>query len=368
MAIAASAQTDAPAATDALASLASKLFPSASFKLAQLNPTWPASFCPASIVMPSTRRSRKALYLTLPPAPTAINKRGAPHSDTTCGSPSATGCCRRRRRLCNVRPFTISLALPVIVARQRQSIRPSYFFVSAYPRRIFLCSAQSGRWLLGTRDQSDKATTRRGDDSKKRTMDGAGRIGSLPPSGWPGSLTTMFRFSAGRLPSSPPKPLDSSPRWVAPILVLRGSECCPWGQIVKMGGCRHRRHGRGGTARQKALVLLCSRLAAANTSTSRSVVLSSIFETQLHVFRSRIPHPQRALPHHGTPSTGTLCSVAWPTVDLPRSVLGSSAHSWCRARSLKVPEGRSLCTTPMPPIGEAAAERQRETRGGTSTP
>lgn len=210
MAIAASAQTDAPAATDALASLASKLFPSASFKLAQLNPTWPASFCPASIVMPSTRRSRKALYLTLPPAPTAINKRGAPHSDTTCGSPSATGCCRRRRRLCNVRPFTISLALPVIVARQRQSIRPSYFFVSAYPRRIFLCSAQSGRWLLRTRDQSDKATTRRGDDSKKRTMDGAGRIGSLPPSGWPGSLTTIFRFPAGRLPSSPPSLLTAA--------------------------------------------------------------------------------------------------------------------------------------------------------------
>lgn len=142
-------------------------------------------------------------------------------------------------------------------------------------------------------------------------------------------------FLGWQAPEFPPKPLDSSPRWVAPILVLRGSECCPWGQIVKMGGCRHRRHGRGGTARQKALVLLCSRLAAANTSASRSVVLSSIFETQVHVFRSRIPHPQRALPHYGTPSTGTLCSVAWPTVDLPRSVLGSSAHSWCRARSLR---------------------------------
>jgi hypothetical protein len=91
-------------------------------------------------------------------------------------------------------------------------------------------------------------------------------------------------------------------------LVLRGSQCRCRGQIVKIGGCRHRGHGRGGTARQKALVLLCSRLAAANISTSRSVVLSSIFETQLHVFRSRIPYPQRALPHYGTPSTGTLCS------------------------------------------------------------
>lgn len=120
-----------------------------------------------------------------------------------------------------------------------------------------------------------------------------------------------------------------------------------------------------GKAKKKALVLLCSRLAAANTSTSRSVALSSIFETQLHVFRSRIPlpHPQRALPHYGTPSTGTLCSVSWPTADLPRSVLGSSAHSWCRARSLR---GRPFApSTHMPLIGQAAAEPQRETRGGT---
>lgn len=188
-----------------------------------------------------------------------------------------------------------------------------------------------------------------------------------PPSGWPGSLTTMFRFSAARLPS-PPKPLDSSPRWVSPILVLRleaasvvlGARSSRWAgagiadmdEVVRQG-------------KKKALVLLCSRLAAANTSTSRSVALSSIFETQLHVFRSRIPlpHPQRALPLYGTPSTGTLCSVSWPTADLPRSVLGSSAHSWCRARSLR--ERPFAPSTHMPLIGQAAAEPQRETRGGT---
>lgn len=217
---------------------------------------------------------------------------------------------------------------------------------------MFLCSAQSGRWLLRMRDHSDKATTRRSGS----WMGLATSAASLPR----GGPALSRRCFVSRLPGSrfPPKPLDSSPRWVATCTHLGstagGSECCPWGQIVKMGGCRHRRHGRGGTARQKALVLLCSRLAAANTSTSRSVVLSSIFETQLHVFRSRIPqHPHRALPHYGTPSTGTLCSVAWPTVDLPRSVLGSSAQSWCRARSL-----RSLCNyISHRPSGRGTPER-----------
>lgn len=169
-------------------------------------------------------------------------------------------------------PLQFRWRSPSLSRASVSSIRSSYFFVSAYPRRILLCSVQSGRWLLRMRDQSDKATTRR---SACQMMDGAGRIGNLPSLGVARLSRQCF---LSRLPGSrvPPSLLTAARGGFPP------SWFYGWRQRVLSLG-PDRQDGRVqasptwtrwyGKAKKKALVLLCPRLAAANTSTSRSVAL-----------------------------------------------------------------------------------------------